>query len=341
MATAAVWPALSGCHALAPMEKVSGQVVGPETAGIEPPRRPGTPLVLIAMPALAPFQDTRRSLVAELGRSYDVSTFIVTAETTADLFRARLDAAAKDGLACLVLMNNTTVNLYRDYQRSRAGAIFPPAVIVMTSFLEDRRAGLLNATGIAYEVPGVTAFVNLRAIVKAPISRVGVVHARYSSGFIERQKALAAKEQIVIVPVEVSDQPTLREMKSAFRALKEVSRVDALWVLNDNRLLKDGRFLMDVWKPQIEWLGVPVIVSAGPLVNPQASFGTFGVLPDHGALGVQAANLILDLADDGWNAAAHPIDLPLATINVLDLPLARDRFGLREGGLNRVDRTVE
>jgi hypothetical protein len=238
-------------------------------------------------------------------------------------------------------MNNSTLRLYRDYQRAHKGKTFPPAVVVMTSFLDDIKGELTNATGISYEVPGVTAFVGLRAIVKTPVSRVGVIHARYSQGFIERQRALATKEHVAVFPVEVSNQPTLTEIRNAFRFLKDVNHVDTLWVLNDNRLLKDGRFLVEVWQPEIEALKVPVIVGAGPLVSAQAAFGTFAVLPDHAALGVQAANLILDLAEEGWNAAAHPVELPLSTTSVLDVARAREHFGLRDDALKRVDVPIE
>jgi hypothetical protein len=238
-------------------------------------------------------------------------------------------------------MNNSTLRLYRDYQHAHSGRTFPPAVVVMTSFLEDVRGELINATGISYEVPGVTAFVGLRAILKTPVSRVGVIHAPYSRGFIERQRSLAAKEHVDLFPIEVSNQPTLTEIRNAFHFLKAVNHVDTLWVLNDNRLLKDGRFIVEVWQPEIEALNVPVIVGAAPLVSPQASFGTFAVLPDHGALGVQAANLILDLADEGWTATQHPIELPLSTTSVLDIARARDQFGLRDDALKQVDQLVE
>ena len=57
----------------------------------------------------------------------------------------------------------------------------------MTSLLEEASARLKNITGIAYEVPGVTAFVNLRMVVSTPINRIGVVfrpahfHSAYSA----------------------------------------------------------------------------------------------------------------------------------------------------------------
>ena len=80
---------------------------------------------------------------------------------------------------------------------------------------------------------------------------------------------------------------------------------------------------------------------AQPLVNVQAPFGTFAVLPDHAALGAQAAIEILDLADDGWHTDDHPIDLPLSTISVLDVGQARSRFGLRDGALDHIDRPLK
>ena len=326
-----------GCALVRPADRAA-EVAAAQPI-LDPPRRAGMPLVLVAMPAAVSFQATRQALVAEIGKTFDVATLTVEPSTPV----AELAAAiAQQAPACLVLMNNATVRLYREYQRARPGATFPPAIIVMTSFLEDIRHELARATGIAYEVPGVTAFVGLRAILAAPITRVGVLHSRYSRPFIERQRVLAAKEQIDIVPVEIAaEQPTIADVRLALRSLREVHHVDAFWVLNDNRLLRDGPFLRDAWTPVLDSVGLPVIVGAAPLVNPDAPFGTFAVLPDHAALGTQTANLILDLAEDEWRIDRHPVELPLSTISVLDVAQARARFGLRPDALNRVDRPLE
>lgn len=327
-----------GC-ARVPGGQTPRQVTSPDSVGIaDPPRHSGRPVLFIAMPGSASFQATRKGLLGELASSYDFVTFLVKADTTLAEFGAALDAAHP---TCLMIMNNSSLRLYRDYQRTRKGQTFPPAVVAMTSFLEDIRGELGNTTGISYEVPGVTAFVALRSVVKTPVSRVGVVHAPYSRGFIQRQRDLAAKEHVELYPIEVSNQPTLVELRNALHYMKDVNHVDTMWVLNDNRLLRDGRLLLDVWQPELEALNVPVIVGAAPLVSAQAAFGTFAVLPDHAALGVQAANLILDLAEDGWDAAHHPIELPLATTSVLDVARARARFGLRDDALKYVDQMVE
>jgi putative ABC transport system substrate-binding protein len=305
---------------------------------VDPPRRQGAPLLFVAMPMGPAFLETRKALAAEVSGTFDLTTFVVTPETRPADFRAALDAAAP---TCVVLMNNGTVRMYRDYQRERPGAPSPPAVIVMTSFLEDIRREIKGATGIAYEVPGVTAFVSLRELIQAPVARVGVVHSPYAKAFVARQRALAMKEQIELVSIELGgESPNARELQGALDALRRYHQIDALWVLNDNRLLRDGRFLREAWMPALKSLGVPVVVGAAPLVNASSPFGTFAVLPDHAALGAQAANLIFDLADNGWRVESHPIELPLSTVKVLDVQSARS-FGLRESALNRVDRRVE
>jgi hypothetical protein len=339
---------IGGCRLAKPVAGAGDASNGPATSNAaeiddgrpmhDPARRAGFPLVFVSMPRAASFQATRRSLITELSKTYDVSTFVVGPETGLAELGGALERAAP---ACVVLMNNTSVRLYRDYQRAHRGGKFPPAVVVMTSFLEDIRHDLVGATGISYEVPAVTAFVGLRAAIAAPVTRVGVLHGAYSRDFVERQRRLMAQEHFEIVPVEVRGvDPSLKDVRAALRALKSAHHVDALWILNDNRLLKDGRFLLEAWTPALESLGVPVVVGAEPLVNAQAPFGTFAVLPDHAALGVQAANLILDLAEDGWRADEHPIELPLSTISLLDVEQARSRFGLRAGALDHIDRPV-
>jgi hypothetical protein len=304
----------------------------------DPPARAGAPFVLIVMPPSAPFQEVRRSLTAELKRSFNVKTFVVAPGVGAPALKAAVQETAPQ---CVVLMNNNSVRLYRDYQRAQPPASTPPAVIVMTTFLEDIRQELSRATGISYEVPGVTAFVSLRAIVNKPVARVGVIHAKYERRFIERQKLLASKEHVALVPIQVSDDPTAAEIQEALAKFDRDRSVDALWVLNDNRLLRNGAFLSEAWRPGVDALGVPVIVGAAPLLEAEDRFGTFAILPDHDALGVQTANLILDVADDGWRVEDHPIELPLATITVVDVATARQKFGVRDTALQRIDRALQ
>ena len=86
---------------------------------------------------------------------------------------------------------------------------------------------------------------------------------------------------------------------------------------------------------------VPTIVGAASLVSPSQSFGTFAVLPDHTALGTQAANLLLDIAEHDWQLPSAGAQLPLSTTTTVDLTQARERFMLRPSALGQVDKVLE
>jgi hypothetical protein len=65
------------------------------------------------------------------------------------------------------------------------------------------------------------------------------------------------------------------------------------------------------------------------------------MLPDHGALGLQAANMVFSLADEDWNANARPVELPLSVQSTVDLPWSRQHLEFREDALERIDRIVQ
>ena len=51
------------------------------------------------------------------------------------------------------------MRLYRAYEKAHPGPL-PPSLVVMASFLEELRSELRNSSGVAYEVPAVSAFVS-------------------------------------------------------------------------------------------------------------------------------------------------------------------------------------
>lgn len=314
-----------------------GEAGSPSIA--DPPRRPGRPLVMVAMPDSASFRAVRSALIKELTKDFDIQTQVVGPQTGAAMLGAEI---ARTAPACLVLMDNPTVRLYREWGAQRpAKAPLPPAVVVMASFLEELRAQLPTVTGVAYEVPAVTAFVNLRSMIERPVKRVGVVHRPAFRRFIERQRALAAKEQIELVAVEVAADPGPSAVRVGLRQLRTSQRIDALWVLNDNGLLRDGAFIESAWRRELAALRVPVIVGVPTLVAAEARFGDFAVVPDLGGVGVQAANMVFELNEADWRAQALPIEHPLSTLTVVNLAEVERKFGLQEGAQQRIDKVIE
>jgi hypothetical protein len=301
------------------------------------PEGPIKATVLVVMPETSQTREVWTALYDELGKEYRLIVVRADEAMASDAIREGIQRHQPAGL---VLMNNPTVAAYRAYQRDAGAGPFPPAVIVMTSFLDRHPGQLAGATGISYEVPLITVVTNMRKLMAAPIERVGVIRRAAQAGFVKRQAELARREQITVVEQEVSADPNASELKWALRRIK--TGVDAIWIVNDDRLLTP-RLIADGWLPGLnERPFRPTIVGAASLVSPTQSFGTFAMLPDHTALGMQAANLVFQIADRRWIVAPDAeVELPLSTTTTVDLVQARERFSLREGALRQVDRILE
>lgn len=302
----------------------------------DPPRRQGVDAVLVFLPASPATRQAWQSLRDELGDSFDVVTRQVSAESTsADLDREIRAVQPR----CLILLGNAASNLYLEYQQTRPGP-FLPAVVLMTSFFEQQYPLFRNVTGVSYEVPGITTFVNLRSFVYRPIQRVGVLHRALFRTYVEQQARLARLEQVQLVPLEMSRSPGPHEIRKGLDRLIHDEQVDAVWVLNDNVLLKP-ELIAKGWLKVLHKNPIAVVVGVGTLVDARLHFGSFAMLPDHGALGVQASNLVFRLRDEGWDARAIPPELPLSIQSVVDLGWTRQHLQFREDAVDRIDRIVE
>jgi len=233
------------------------------------------------------------------------------------------------------------MNLYRQVQLAAPTDVMLPSVLLMASFVEDVQPLIRRSTGIAYEVPGVTAFVNLRSVTTTPINRVGVIYRPAFRKFVERQKLLAAREHVEIVPISVPNDVTADGLREALHGLADKQKVDAIWMLNDNALVRDESFLDDAWREETSDAKLPLIVGVSNFVNPGSPLGTLAVVPDHEALGLQAANLIFDLFESDWKVEGHAVELPLSVKTVVDVNLVRANFGLKPDALKHIDRALE
>ncbi len=310
---------------------------GYEELGTSTPEGAGKTSILVAMPQTSQTKEVWTGLSDELGKQYRLVA--VRAEGPSAV-GAITEGIRRTQPAGIVLMNNPTVAAYRSFQGQSGLTAFPPAVIVMTSFLDGHPTQVASATGISYEIPLITVVTNLRRLIASPIERVGVLVRAPLRGFVKRQADLARREQISVIEQEVSANPNASEIKWALRKLK--SQIHALWILNDDHLLTP-RLIAEGWLPGVnERPYCPSIVGAASLVSPSQSFGSFAVLPDHTALGVQAANIVFDIAENSWmvsvNAEAEP---PVSTTTTVDLVQVRERFLLRDNALRQVDRILE
>ncbi len=302
------------------------------------PIRDDLDTVAVLTPLEPQTQELWDALVLELGEDFNVLTVPVNKSTGADDLSRELTRISPE---CVVVVDNRTLHLFRQLQAMQPQRQFPPAVIVMTSFLERAIGGLRSATGIAYEIPLVSGIVALREIAELDVERVGVVHRRNFTDVVEAQAKLAAVEKVKLVPLAVANDPTPEEVEDSLDALVVEKDVDALWVLNDNKLLTKD-ILVSSWLPVLRFKPVPVIVGVSALVHPEVHFGTLAVFPHHERLGVQAANLVFDLYYNDWQLERErEVELPLSVVRVVDVEQVDDHFGLKSDALAKIDKAVE
>jgi len=92
--------------------------------------------------------------------------------------------------------------------------------------------------------------------------------------FIQRQTSLAAKEHVELISVSVPNDVTAAGLREALHSLARKSKVDAVWMLNDNGLVRDAEFVDDTWRTELSDAKMPLIVGVPNLVAPGSSLGT-------------------------------------------------------------------
>ncbi|MEL6185830.1 MAG: hypothetical protein AAFU79_14500 [Myxococcota bacterium] len=316
-----------------------GSAGGPRSlSDFEVPSRPGAPAVLALMPNSPTARETFRGLVEELGEDVNFRYRVVDEATTPERI-ARWVRTARP--RAVVVMNNPTLRVYRRYQTASGDeGRNIPVVGILTSFLRESGRGVQNLGGVIYEVPLLTSVVNLRSLVDQPVRRVGVLHRRIFGRFLDEQGRLAAPEGVELVPVEIEN-ATPTKIREGLARLRLDQRVDAIWILNDNRLLT-RELVRDAWLPALRDNATPVIVNVRSLLSSRVDFGSFAVLPDHFALGAQAGQMLANIADRGWTFGARGgFEYPVAVRKVLDVGFARENLALVEDELRAVDELVE
>jgi putative ABC transport system substrate-binding protein len=293
--------------------------------------RPGVPVVSVLAPPDERLRPVVMQLQNELKEEFDV---LVTALERSGGGAEVGEVMLRDRPKAVILLNNSTARAYRAWAKTAPSP--PVSIILMASFADQLQRTIPNSVGIAYEVPAVTSLVGLRALGKA-VGRVGVVHRRALSSYVNEQRELALVERIEFVTEELDDDFETTDLKAALVRLRR-AEVDVLWLPNDNALLT-RRLVSTAWLPYLERLRLPVVVGVPSLVSPDPGFGIFGANPDPEALAIQAADLVFDLDEDDWLIRQHDVRLPLSARTYLSAPLGR-RYGIRTADIGSVDVVV-
>lgn len=239
-----------------------------------------------------------------------------------------------------VLMNNYSVAFLHDYQALHPEYKETPCLVMMAVFAEKAVSRLPNATAIRYEIPAITNLVNLRALMKTPIQRVGVIYRPHLREYVANQIALCQKEEIELTAVEVEDGWGItRRIRRALDTLVKDKEIDALWVINDSELLSP-RLIQRSWNPALQHFQKPVVTGVENFVSNPNLMGSFGVVPDHYDLGQQASELLISIRQSDWQAAKVPVSYPFSVRKILNLDKINTAFTLRDHALLEIDQVI-
>jgi len=221
----------------------------------------------------------------------------------------------------VILVGNHSINAYTKYQKESGKKEFPPAIALAALYVDKLVKKMENATGIRYEIPAVTSVVNLRSLLKSNVKKVGVVYRSWMKSFIKENAEYCRREGIELVGYEISGKKKnySKKIKKGVKKLLKKD-IDALWIVNDNALLnKDA--LVKGWIPSLKKAETPVIVGVKSLVQTKFNFGSYAIVPDHYALGVQGASAIAEIMDEDWNLEDRDIEQPLSVNKLVNVSI--------------------
>lgn len=285
------------------------------------------------------FDEAYKGLRTELQGVCELKDYIVSPKSTVADISSRISQLQPK---LIVLMDNTSISLFRKYQETLGKTDpVPPSIAIMSVMVKESLHNLRNASGISYEIPVVTSLVSLRSALGTAIKKVGIIHRAFLSEFLDENRKFCSKEGFELVSVALPNKQdnTGTALKKALKNLKK-NNVDVLWIPNDNALLHPST-IRNIWIPAVRKLKIPVIVGVEVLVNPELNFGTFAVLPDHVSLGGQAAEMILEIIDNHWTINSMRVEPPLAVYKIINLPQAKRYFHVSDDNLKSIDKKLK
>jgi hypothetical protein len=216
-----------------------------------------------------------------------------------------------------------------------------PSVTLFGAYIDEIVSYMRNAGGILYEVPVVTSVVNLRYLMGHDLNRIGVIYREFMASKVDANRVYCEKEEIALVgyPLPNDAGSYSSDIKKGLKHLIDHEKVDAVWIVNDSRLLTPT-LATKAWSRVLKRRGVPVIVGVESLVTPDFHYGTYAVLPDNRSLAIQAADMIYAIRANGWTVPERAIEPPLAIYEIITYDNRKMTIPVAEEKLQEVDRVV-
>lgn len=288
------------------------------------------------------FKEVASSITENLQNEFNISDTIIGKDVWGAKKTAKLVNEVNPKL--VILMNVQALKSYKKYQASLKDTTnIIPSISLMTALLPSQIKGLKNATGITYEVPIVTSVVNLRSLLKIDTVKLGVVYREFLKPFIAENEKYCKQEGITLikgyVPKNNKNYEILLKKGLDYFVSPKIG-VNMIWVPNDPAFLTPS-IIKDVWIPFTETHKIPIIVGVESLLSSKVNFGTYAVLPDHSALGQQAADMVLDIMDNNWKASSDLVEPPISIYQVLNTKTIKGKYNIKKDNIEEVDKVLE
>jgi len=267
------------------------------------------------------FSETLEAIDDDIGEELIIYEKVVSPDTTVEHISNLIHTVSPKAI---ILFGNSPVSLYKKYQQLHPEANFPPSITVSAIHVDRLITGIKNIVGIRYEVPAITSLVHMRMLSDMPIRRVGVIYRAWLDEQIEINRELCKLEEFELVTVRLPNRVSFQKFSYHLRHLLDRDDIDALWVVNDNALLSP-RVIQNGWLPAIRHFDKPVVVGTEELTRDDIKFGTFTVIPDHYALGIQAAQIVANIMENNWVIEKETIYHPISISKILNLKLAKSK----------------
>jgi hypothetical protein len=299
-------------------------------------------VIVALLPAEGNFLTVLDGLRGELGEKYRIDVVDMKKPPSVKELGASFRSA--NGSA-LVLMDSKAVALARELQASDSSFNAVPKFVVMTLMAELTARGLQSVAGIKFEVPGYTLITNFHIISQNDFSRVGVFYREQFKESVEEARKTLAKEKVEIEAVAVDrlgrDEDEIEKiLKSSLKKMTEERHVEVIWLLADNALI-NAKNIGSFWAGAVKKKKIPVIAPLEQFASPAIGVAVFTADPDYAQLGVQCANQIVDVVENGKPVGEIGFEPTISVKTTLNTKVAKKLgWEFKTEKLNRVNKII-
>ena len=284
------------------------------------------------------FTEVLNGITQDLEGEIEFTILMINSQTSTDQIAQKIQQSSPKAI---VLMGNKAINLYQKYQQNSPDQQFPPSILLVALYIDQHVKNIKNSTGILYEIPAVTALVNLRKIMSNDIKYVGVIHREWMKEYVDTNIQYCHTEGIKLITAEIGNNEKNPEklIKKHLKLFKK-RNIDALWIINDSQLLTP-RLFSKAWLPSLKKMKIPVIVGVESLLSSKLNFGTFAVIPDHYSLGVQGASILADLMDADWALTDQTIEPAISVTKIINMTISNKKdLSIIDENLEGIDKII-